>query len=117
MDGKNLARQIGAAIRARRKAKGWTQAQLAEAVSVEKETISRFETGVISPTLERLVHLAEILGCSVGELFRTPSDKIDAEAATIAALIHSLPEERRELVVQLVENVARVLAAESKAKS
>lgn len=114
MDGKELGRQIGAAIRARRKAKGWTQAQLAEAISVEKETISRFETGSISPTLERLVHLAETLGCPVGELFRPPSDMIDSDAATIAALIHTLPEGRRALVVRLVENVVQVLAAEAK---
>lgn len=113
MDDKDLARQMGSAIRAKRKAKGWTQAQLAEAVSVEKETISRFETGAISPTLGRLLRLSEVLGCSVGDLFRAPSAKVDAQASTIAALIHTLPESRRELVVQLVENVVQVLATES----
>lgn len=114
MDDKDLASQMGAAIRVRRKAKGWTQAQLAEAVSVEKETISRFETGSISPTLERLLRLSEALGCPVGDLFRAPSDKVDAQATDIAALIHKLPENRRELVIQLVKNVVQVLAIESK---
>lgn len=112
MDDKELARQIGTAIRSHRKAKGWTQAQLAEAVEVEKESISRFETGAISPTVERLLQLAEALACPVSDLLRAPSDEVDAQAAAMAALIHKLPQNRREIVVRLVESAVAVLSLE-----
>lgn len=58
---KQLAREVGALIAGRRKARGLTQAKLAEHMNVEKETVSRIETGVISLTLGRLAQLAKFL--------------------------------------------------------
>jgi len=45
---------IGQAIRAARKARGWSQPELAKAAGVWPETVSRWETGVLAiPTLTR----------------------------------------------------------------
>lgn len=35
-----------------RKEKGWTQEQLANAVGVKRATISKYESGAISPTID-----------------------------------------------------------------
>jgi transcriptional regulator with XRE-family HTH domain len=61
MKERKVAGQVGAAIAARRKAKGLTQAQIAEAIGVEKETVSRMENGVISLTLQRLQQMSRCL--------------------------------------------------------
>lgn len=45
-----------------RLAKGWTQAQLAEAVGVAKQHISRWEKGSIKPSVAALVKIANALG-------------------------------------------------------
>ena len=71
MKERKVAGQVGAAIAARRKAKGLTQAQIAEAIGVEKETVSRMENGVISLTLQRLQQMSEVLDCSLSDLVRT----------------------------------------------
>jgi transcriptional regulator with XRE-family HTH domain len=109
MKDRGLAGEIGAAIAVRRKAKGLTQAQVAEMMGVEKETISRIETGVISPTLNRLRQIAEILDCSLSDLFRSDSTAVSDQAESISDMIHSLPEDEREMVVRFVAEVVRVL--------
>ncbi len=50
---KKLAKRLGALIAARRKSLGLTQGELAEAVGIEQESMSRIETGIITPSLSR----------------------------------------------------------------
>ena len=109
MQGKGLVLEVGARIAARRKAAGLTQAQVAEAIGVEKETISRMENGVISPTLSRLQQIADLLGCSLSDLFRG-EDLLDSEhSVVIGELIQTLPESDRAIVVKFVVEVVKVL--------
>jgi phage repressor protein C with HTH and peptisase S24 domain len=56
-------------LKSARKAKGMTQAALAEAIGVEPPTISRWEAGEREPDNETLRRVAEILGTSVGAIF------------------------------------------------
>lgn len=108
MDDKELAREVGALIAARRKARGLTQAQVAEAINVEKETISRIETGAISPTLIRLKQLSQTLGCSLGDLLRHHSDKVEDQAATLAEMMGELSEAERTLLLGFVADVVKL---------
>lgn len=57
-------------IARQRKAAGLTQAELAEKVNVQPETISRVETGIRTASLELLGHLAAALELELHELFR-----------------------------------------------
>lgn len=52
----------------RRKARGMSQPELAEAVGVSADTLRRWEWGKQLPRLDELVKLAESLEVSVGEL-------------------------------------------------
>lgn len=113
MDDKELARNVGAVIAARRKAKGLTQAQVAETLAIEKETMSRIETGVISPTLPRLRQLSEILNCPIGDLFRLPSDDMEKQAALIAEMMVDLPAPERALLVEFVADVVKLFRAKN----
>lgn len=56
-----LAFELGAAVRALREQKGWSQTQLARAASMTQPAIARFEAGGTVPTLPVLQRLAHAL--------------------------------------------------------
>lgn len=51
-----------------RKSKGLRQTDLAETLGCEINTISRYETGAITPSIEQLLRLAQALGVSPMEI-------------------------------------------------
>ena len=60
---------MGGRIAAIRKAKGWTQAQLAEKMDVSIQAESKWETGASWPDVTTLPRLAQVLGVSIDWLF------------------------------------------------
>lgn len=58
-----------------RQAKGWTQAQLAERVSVSRKSVNTIENGVFVPSTVLALKLAAALGCTVHDLFALPGDE------------------------------------------
>lgn len=56
-------------IRELRKAAGFTQVTFAEAMGVTQSTVSQWESGRVLPDTAKLPKLAEVLGCSVADLF------------------------------------------------
>lgn len=73
-----LLHRVAENIGKRRRALGLTQAQLAERLGVDTETLSRFERGKHSPTLKNLARLAGLLQTTVSDLLaeerQQPSD-------------------------------------------
>lgn len=104
-----FVKSVGSAIARQRKLAKMTQAQTAEKLGVEKETLSRLETGAISPSLARLEQLGKIFGCPVRQFFWHESGDEQTQADTIADMIRTLPEEKREQVVRFIADVVRVL--------
>src|SRR5437016_12612536 len=91
-----LARKLGANIAARRKARKWSQEDLAERLGVASETISRFERGATLPSLLTLQRVGQILRSPITELLADTSSQLDEQAAAIAAWISDLREEAHE---------------------
>lgn len=60
--------KIGRFIGAERRAKGWTQRQLADKLQLTDKAISRWETGKGLPDVSLLLPLANVLDITVGEL-------------------------------------------------
>lgn len=67
---KTIEERLGQKIARQRRAAGLTQAELAERVNVQPETISRVETGIRAASLQLLAHLAVALELELHELFR-----------------------------------------------
>lgn len=61
--------RIGAFISERRKAKGWTQSQLAEKLGITDKAISKWETGRSMPDLSLFMPLCTLLDVTLNELF------------------------------------------------
>lgn len=59
---------IASQIKKLRKSRGWTQPQLADKLSVSKQTISNWETGIKVPRMGSLQKLANIFNVRIGEI-------------------------------------------------
>jgi transcriptional regulator with XRE-family HTH domain len=103
---KDLAREVGMLIAQQRKSKGMTQAQLAEYMNLEKETVSRIETGVISPTLVRLAQLAKFLDCEINDFLKIDSPQLTDHARSLAKRMENLNDDQRLILTQLVGKIA-----------
>lgn len=76
-----------------RKAKNMTQEQLAELMSVTRQSISRWESDQSYPEMDKIVFLAEILGVSCDYLLKDNCDKTETKKEggnTITRLLYGL---------------------------
>jgi len=102
-----LGDQLGRQVAKRRKALGWLQADLAEKLGVETETISRFERGLALPSLERLDEMAHILGIPIAELLSSATGNPTDQAAQIAYWLAPLSEDDRVFITEHIQNLCR----------
>ena len=55
--------------------RNWSQAKLAEALKVSRQTINAIETGKYDPSLPLAFKMAKLFDCSIEDIF-TPDDEI-----------------------------------------
>ena len=65
--------QLGEVIRGRRKACGWSQAELAAKVGISQSRLSILESDPAGLTLDRLLVLASVLGLEIVVQDRAPA--------------------------------------------
>jgi transcriptional regulator with XRE-family HTH domain len=66
-----LAKSFGARVKALRNGRGWTQAQLADAMRVSDEWVRKIERGLNNPSFATIEALATALDVVPAELFVT----------------------------------------------
>lgn len=64
-----LKKEFGKRLQRLRKYKGFTQAQLAEAIEMSIETVSNMERGINGPSFDTLEKLSKVLKTPVHEFF------------------------------------------------
>lgn len=106
-------KQIGVAVRELRKAKGMSQASLAEAVGRSTDAISQIELGKSLPSLETLLSLAGALGVPAYALL--PDDAPEEAKARrvdrvreVTALLFSLSERELDVAVDQIRALGRL---------
>jgi transcriptional regulator with XRE-family HTH domain len=109
---KELATQIGLAIRTQRKIADMTQEALAEAVELQSETISRFENGQRTPSIEKLADIAHALRIPLTVFFEyvdsaSARPDNDPYVQKIQAALDKLPEEGKNFVLVVAQDYAR----------
>ena len=112
----SIARAAGMAVADRRLRAGMTQEQVAEALEVGTDAVSRMERGVIELGIARLVEFAELFGCGVEELLIPASQRPIDQAIVIASELDGLSAEQREGVVAMVKQMARMLRSKPGAR-
>ncbi|WP_250525229.1 helix-turn-helix transcriptional regulator [Caballeronia sp. GAWG2-1] len=110
VDQEQLAVVIGRAIAKHRVASGFTQEQVAEALGIGNEAVSRMERGIVMPTVARLVELADLFECNAADLLTEASSRTSDQAKHVAQLLAKLGGSDRTMVVEIVERLAGRLA-------
>lgn len=104
-----VARAAGSAVADMRARAGMTQENVAEALGVGTDAVSRMERGVIELGVVRLVEFAELFGCGVAELLIPASERPADQVAVIAAELADLSAKDRAGVVAMVKQLAEML--------
>ncbi len=65
-------------LRVLRAERGWTQADLALALEVSRQTVNAIETGKYDPSLPLAFKLARLFGRPIEEIFQDQSEVSDA---------------------------------------
>lgn len=97
--------RLGKNLGLKRKQLGWTQANVAEKLELDTETISRFERGVSLPSLLTLQKLAIVLNATMSELLAESSSQPIAQAETISIWLSKLKEKDRLFAMQLIRQL------------
>ena len=98
-----LLKTIGDRLRKARSAKGFTQEQLAEAVGVQPETISRYERGTIPLSLTQLFEVATALDVGVEALLGLSGKK--GREADLLDRFRLLDRRGQELIVDVLRRM------------
>ena len=77
---------IGKTIAELRKAKGWTQVELAERLNISDKAVSKWERGETYPDISLLQPLAYFFGVTLDELMGYDQKKVQAEIDNVIAL-------------------------------
>ena len=82
---------LGESITRLRTQKGWSQGDLADALDVSRQSISKWETDTSVPELEKLLRLSELFGVTLDALVRGERAETQTENAAHAAPPQSAP--------------------------
>ena len=65
-----MSLEIENSVREFRQQRGWTQAELAQAMRVSRKTVNTVENGIFAPSIAVALRFAHALGQPVEDLFR-----------------------------------------------
>jgi transcriptional regulator with XRE-family HTH domain len=108
----NIAIQVGRALAQARLDDGRTQEEVAELLEIDKQSISRIETGKAWPTLARLVALTSLYGVDISSVFRSGSADSGHVAADLIEQLERLNAEDRVWVRRWLKQLCDRLAME-----
>jgi transcriptional regulator with XRE-family HTH domain len=105
----NITQQIGLRIRAARKAKGMTQAEISQKTGLDQAYISRMENGTSEGSPAQMLSIARIIGVSIAQLYDDQDEAakkladLSDEAIEFARAWQALPAEQRVAMKAAVE--------------
>lgn len=106
---------LGETMRLRREERGMGQEQLAAALGVSQQTVSRWEKGLALPRPARVVRLAEVLECDSAHLHRLAGYLPQDEQSSLSGPWHEVYERMSELtrseLLLLMDRVWREIRA------
>ena len=98
MEGSSLNIEVGRRIKALRKARNETQAQMGEKIGVVQQSIAAWEAGRVFPSLDNLVRMNNEYGISTDYILgitEDPETKQDCAITQDIQLANALPEHIR----------------------
>lgn len=111
INGQQFVRKVGQSLLTQRKRLGFSQAEVAEKIGIEPESVSRIENGVIAPTLARLEQFGKVYGCSLSDLLSEASSLPRDLENRLASALTQLHEADRAFVTEHAIALARHLGS------
>jgi len=101
------AESLGSRLTRLRRAKDWSQSELAARIGTKSNQVSKFERETYQPGLETLSKLAEALETTSDFLLtgREPKEAHDARLRARLPLLENLPRELRDVVVEFLDTL------------
>ena len=90
-----------------RKERGLSQAALGEIIESSGDMIGRYERGIIFPSIEVIMNLAEVLNVSIDYLVCKTSVDIDKKMSSRLEKIGAMPEEEKDIIYRVVDSLLR----------
>jgi transcriptional regulator with XRE-family HTH domain len=112
-----LRKLFGASLRQRRRSRGLTQAQLAEAADLSLEMIGRVERGLTAPSFETIAGLISALRIAPAELFGAEPTDREGERREIIGRISQLLASASDAQVRQAERVLNALIRDERSPS
>lgn len=103
-----LSKDFPEKLRILRKNKGWSQGQLGQKIGADLQRVSKYERGVMLPTMELMVRIAKVFDVSVDFLIRDDKETAIGKIKNQELLhqleeINNLPDEDQETVVSFLD--------------
>ena len=98
---------IASQIKKLRNGRGWTQPQLADKLSVSKQTISNWETGIKVPRMGSLQKLADLFNVKIGEITNASIEYDDASILNKPSnIIYPLSDSLQRVRIPIIGEIA-----------
>ena len=110
-EGRKLAQLFGSIVAEKRRQLHLSQEMLAEKLGISQESLSRMEKGVIAPRFDRLQIFAQVLHCSVAELFQEQTT-VTGRAGAIEKILAPLPENMQKELMVIIANIADMIGSQ-----
>lgn len=103
---KGAIQRIGGRLKLLRKAAGLTQAQLAEKINLDDVTVSRFENGTRTPSVEHLCWLADFFKVPTSHFLDDESAPSLVRAREISGVLLTLSPAQQEFLLKFIYSYA-----------
>ncbi|MCP4481593.1 MAG: helix-turn-helix transcriptional regulator [bacterium] len=98
---------IGEHIMIIRKQKGFSQGQLGKKIGTSGDIIGRYERGVISPSIDVIIKISDILEVSIDFLVGKTNLKLDPKTIRRLEDIQNLPNEEKKQLFKVLDALLR----------
>ena len=107
-NGSILSKDFPKKLKNLRKSRGWSQGQLAQKIGADLQRISKYERGVMWPTMELMVRIAKTFEISVDYLIRDEGNAAIGKIKNQTLLhqieeVNNLPDEELQTVISFLD--------------
>ncbi|MCK4161424.1 helix-turn-helix transcriptional regulator [Ralstonia pseudosolanacearum] len=108
---------IGKSLQKQRLKTGYSQEEVAGRIGITPKSYGAYEQGTSAPDILRLIQIAEIFECEIGELLGGISSKPDDQAKHIANLLQGVKRIDRLHIIKIVEKICLISKGKAKIDS
>lgn len=110
----DLDAQIGAAIKARRKGLGWSQAELASRIDVTYQQVQKYESGANRVSAGVLAKISSALGCELAALMPAGNpEEAPSDLQALYATASELPADKLSILLDVALTFRQALSSKA----